>query len=92
MNFLKGFIAKIQNRNELLLLHLAIIVLFTFIYYNVSKKSEEDKPNFKTLEDSLYYTIITHFTIGFGDVSPKSKTMRRLTMLQAFIAFTLMNV
>ena len=92
MIFINKLVNKLKKQNELLVFHLATIVLFTIIYYYLSQKSEEDKSNFKSVEDSLYYTIITHFTIGFGDISPKSKMMRRATMLQALIVFTLMNV
>ena len=44
--------------------------------------SEKDKANIKTYEDALYYTIITQFTVGYGDIVPHSKIMRRITMLQ----------
>ena len=92
MNYISNIINKVKKQNDFILYHLGVICVFTVIYYYLAKNSEEDKSNFKSLEDSLYYTLITHFTIGFGDVSPKSKIMRRFTMLQAVIAFMLMNI
>jgi uncharacterized membrane protein len=84
----------LKRQNKLLIIHVLCIILFSYIYFIVAQKqgSKKDKENFQSLEDSLYYTTITHFTIGFGDISPESKIMRRITMVQALIAFSLMNV
>ena len=83
----------LKEQNRLLLAHVICILVFSVIYYVTASKlgSEKDKERFNSFEDSLYYTVITHFTIGFGDISPDSKAMRRLTILQVFIAFALMN-
>tara|TARA_B110000008_G_scaffold25760_1_gene23169 strand:- start:585 stop:845 length:261 start_codon:yes stop_codon:yes gene_type:complete len=60
------------------------IIFFAILYYVVVKYvgSEKDKANIKTYEDALYYTIVTQFTVGYGDIVPHSKIMRRITMLQ----------
>tara|TARA_Y100000992_G_C20937394_1_gene337370 strand:- start:190 stop:465 length:276 start_codon:yes stop_codon:yes gene_type:complete len=82
------------NQNKFLPAHLIVIVAFTLIYMMMSPShgTDEDKENYSNFADSLYYTTITHFTIGFGDVTPKSKLLRALTMLQVVIAFSLMNL
>ena len=82
------------NQNKFLPAHLVTIVAFTLIYMMMSPSygTDEDKENYSNFADSLYYTTITHFTIGFGDVTPKSKLLRALTMLQVVIAFSLMNL
>ena len=82
------------NQNKFLVWHLLVIVVFTLIYMNMSPSygTDEDKENYANFTDSLYYTTITHFTIGFGDITPKSKVLRALTMLQIIIAFSLMNL
>ena len=65
------------------------ILLFASAYYFLARwyGSEEDKRKFNSYENAVYYTTITHFTIGFGDISPKSQVIRRLTMLQVFTSF-----
>ena len=75
------------------------LVFFSILYYNVVKYvgSKKDKANIKTYEDALYYTIVTQFTVGFGDIVPHSKIMRRITMLQiltvnGFLFYLLHNI
>ena len=82
------------NQNKFLPTHLVLIVTFTLLYMMMapSHGTDEDKENYSNFADSLYYTTITHFTIGFGDVNPKSKLLRALTMLQVVLAFSFMNL
>tara|TARA_B100000073_G_C23732599_1_gene571325 strand:+ start:2337 stop:2609 length:273 start_codon:yes stop_codon:yes gene_type:complete len=82
------------NQNKFLPTHLLVIVAFSLIYMMMapSHGTDEDKENYSNFADTLYYTTITHFTIGFGDVTPKSKLLRALTMLQVVLAFSLMNL
>ena len=76
------------------LYNVVILLLFACAYYFFAKwyGTEDDKQNFDSFEDSLYYTTITHFTIGFGDIAPQSPALRRLTMLQVIISFYLLKV
>lgn len=73
--------------------NIVYIILFASAYYFLAKLygSEEDKQNFSSYENAVYYTTITHFTIGFGDIAPKSPMMRRLTMLQVFASFYILK-
>jgi hypothetical protein len=75
-----------------ILIHLLVISLFAMGYLYIAKYvgSGKDRRNFDSFETALYYSTITHFTIGFGDVAPDSKEMKRLTMCQALGAFSLM--
>ena len=87
-------VGSIIKQNQFFKYHIGIIITFAFIYM-VSAKSvgtDEDKENFSNFSDSLYYTTITHFTVGFGDISPRSKAMRFLTMVQVVLAFSFMNL
>ena len=87
-------INTLQNQMNILSVHLFIIFLFSLIYYFTSIKfgTKKDKENFSTYENTLYYTTITHFTVGFGDISPESKLLKRITMLQILVAFLIMNI
>ena len=44
------------------------------------------------LEEALYLAFITAFTVGFGDVTPKSRGARILTVLLAFIGLLLAGI
>ena len=88
------FFQILKKQNKLLFSHIITIILFSIIYYFIApiKGSKKDQENFQNIEDSIYYTTLTHFTIGFGDIAPESQIMRRLTILQVLIAFVLMNL
>ena len=88
------FFQILKKQNKLLFSHIMTIILFSIIYYFIApiKGSKKDQENFQNIEDSIYYTTLTHFTIGFGDIAPESQIMRRLTILQVLIAFVLMNL
>ena len=44
------------------------------------------------LEDAIYFAFITAFTVGFGDVTPKSRGARVITILLASLGLILMGV
>jgi len=44
------------------------------------------------LEEAIYLAFITAFTVGFGDVSPKSRMARVVTVLLAFMGLVLIGV
>ena len=78
-------IASIRKQNTLFGYHIIIIIVFTFLYYQF--QTEEDKELFKNPEEAMYFAVINHFTVGLGDIAPKSKRLRRLCMLQVILAF-----
>jgi uncharacterized membrane protein len=75
------------------LYNVACVMFFACTYYVLAKQygTEKDKRSFLRYEDALYYTTITHFTIGFGDIAPESTVLRRLTMAQVIISFYLLK-
>jgi hypothetical protein len=78
---------QLIRQNKYIFHHITLILIFSFLYYKFQAK--EDNKRFKDWEEAVYFAVVTHFTVGFGDISPKSKLLRRLCMLQIFIAFTL---
>jgi|TARA_Y100000588_G_C14133492_1_gene872761 uncharacterized membrane protein len=89
--YIMALLSTLKKMNEMMLYHIIIIISFAFLYYNcASDKKELEK--FSSFESSLYFSCTTHFTIGFGDITPTSKLMRRLTMLHAVLAFAFMNI
>lgn len=91
---IKDHFIKFLTQNEFLLHHLILIFIFSIIYFIIANKYGrlEDKENFTNYSDSLYYTTITHFTVGFGYITPKSKILKYLTMLHVVLAYSFMNI
>ena len=44
------------------------------------------------LEDALYFAFITAFTVGFGDLAPKSRGARAVAVLLAFAGVILVGI
>lgn len=61
------------------------ILLFTLIYFTLSKAGEEqfnglDKTS--TFLDHLYFAFTVQSTVGFGDIYPKSPVAKMVVMAQ----------
>ena len=61
------------------------ILLFTLIYFTLSKAGEEqfnglDKTS--SFLDHLYFAFTVQSTVGFGDIYPKSHVAKMVVMLQ----------
>ena len=44
------------------------------------------------LEDAIYFAFITAFTVGLGDVTPKSRGARIVTIVLAFFGVILVGI
>lgn len=84
----------IKKQNILLSYHLLLILLFSLIFYFFAPYSgnDEDMKSYATYFQTLYYTTTTHFTIGFGDITPKSSLLRLSTMIHIFLTFLLFRI
>jgi len=85
---------KIKQQNQLLPYHIILIIIFTIIFnlYSPYSDNEEDKKNFSSFFQTFYFTTVTHFTVGFGDITPKSNVLRSVTMCHMFLTFLLLNI
>lgn len=45
-----------------------------------------------SLEEAIYFAFITAFTVGFGDVAPRSRGARVVSVLLAFMGLILVGV
>ena len=92
--FIKSIIKNIKNQNKNIFIHLFIIFIFTNLYFLLAPYSDDnDNKEFgESWERNLYFSTMTHFTIGFGDIAPKSKLFRRLTMCHVILAFLFFNL
>jgi voltage-gated potassium channel len=46
----------------------------------------------RPLEEAIYLAFITAFTVGFGDVTPRSRGARAVTIVLAFVGLILVGV
>lgn len=44
------------------------------------------------LEDAIYFAFVTAFTVGFGDMAPKSRGARIVTIFLAFFGIILVGI
>ncbi|MFF8293110.1 potassium channel family protein [Streptomyces sp. NPDC016309] len=58
------------------------LVLFAGTYYLMERSSPGSFSEPLTRTDSLYFTLTTFSTVGFGDITARSQTGRVLTMVQ----------
>lgn len=73
-----------KKRMSFLYKNAIIIFLFALIYSSLPPNSFNKKMD---LFDSVYYSIVTHVTLGYGDYHPVSKVAKFFSALQAFIIF-----
>ena len=81
-----------------LVYHLFVFLIFGSFYFlsmNIltilwEGIDNEEKKILNMLVDSFYFTICTHTSLGFGDITPKSRIIRLVTsfhMICVFISF-----
>jgi len=69
--------------------HAIIIIVFAMIYkyiYNLENKSFSNMKKM-TWFDSVYYSTITHSTVGFGDVYPQTRMSKLACMTHVLLVF-----
>jgi voltage-gated potassium channel len=46
----------------------------------------------RPVEEAVYLAFITAFTVGFGDIAPKSRGARAVTVVLAFLGLILVGI
>jgi hypothetical protein len=76
-----------------LVFHVALTLSFTFVYYRLSQDEftrhfNGIKRNDDAFINSLYFSFTTFSTVGYGDISPKSRTAKMLVMLHQILVLS----
>jgi lipoprotein signal peptidase len=81
---------KFKINNLTFILHnFILLIMFTILYKEIIKKygNDREKQQLSTYEDSLYFTCITHFGVGFGDITPETPIFRKLCIIHILLVF-----
>jgi len=78
-----------------LVYHLVVFIVFESFYFlsmNILTDywegiDNEEKKILNMLTDSFYFTVCTHTSLGFGDITPKSRMIRLVTSLHMICVF-----
>lgn len=91
---LKNERESLLSKKNKIVLHVSLIVAFTTICWLFSRITKDDveRETFSNLHNCVYYGIITHFTVGFGDIVPKSKLYRYLTLVHVVMSAFLFTI
>ena len=76
-----------------LVFHVALTLSFTLVYYKLSQDDEIKhfngiKRNDDAFINSLYFSFTTFSTVGYGDISPKSRTAKLFVMLHQILVLS----
>tara|TARA_Y100000590_G_scaffold382967_1_gene453314 strand:- start:424 stop:708 length:285 start_codon:yes stop_codon:yes gene_type:complete len=70
--------------------HLFIVMVFSGLYYYyLTPEDFNGGEGLNDYTDYFYYTVVTHASVGYGDISPKTKKAKMLVTLHIIIAFVL---
>lgn len=67
-----------KNIRSFISINLAIIFIFATIYHRVQGFNKK-----LSFQDALYFSAVTHTTVGYGDIYPESGAPRALCGLHA---------
>lgn len=88
--FLDSFKQKYGIRKFTWGVHFIVAFVFSLIYYNyLTPEDFNGGEGLNCYTDHLYYSIVTHASVGYGDISPKTRRAKLLVMLHIVIAFVL---
>lgn len=84
-----GLIKK-KNTNKLFLHFLVILIFSVIYYYYLIPEDFNSSDTLKGYIDTLYHTIITHASVGYGDIYPKTRRARLITMCHVILVIALL--
>jgi hypothetical protein len=84
---------NLKDKGSILLIKFAaviiLIIIFSLIFYylfgNKSNWNINCENENVSLTDMFYFSTITSFTIGYGDITPKTDQLKYLVILKIFL-------
>jgi hypothetical protein len=83
----------LDEPHEKIYLNMVLIIIFSFIYYQlylydakaymINEELLKQKEGKLDFVDFLYFSLLTQFTMSFGDMVPFSKEVKALVSVQA---------
>ena len=85
----------IENKLLFLGKHLSIVIVFAFLYYLSetylvfqNKKNEKNEiTKHMSLLDCFHFSLVTHTTVGYGQLYPSNPYSRMINIVQLIIIF-----
>lgn len=72
-----------------------VVVGFALLYFPwmpSAYRAGESIPSLKSLADAVYYSGVTFFTLGYGDITPLATPLRMIAIVQAGSGFALITL
>lgn len=92
-NLFLNFKDNLKNKGPIVTIKLVTIILliiifsliFCYCYGNKNNWNINSEDENVSLTDMLYFSTVTSFTIGYGDISPKINPVKYLVMLKILL-------
>lgn len=65
-----------------------VLILITFLAANLSMDMKKHFGTPHSVTNAVYYTVTTHSTTGYGDVTPKTKFARWMAVAHMMLVWT----
>ena len=85
LNWFNKMIKWFDEPHEKFLFNIALIFIFTIIYKILDIIDSDSFSKRLSVYDSFYFSSISTFTIGYGDITPKSKIAKLAVILNTMI-------
>ena len=86
INLLWGFG---ERPSRVFIISITTIVIFAFLYCLMPKSSEDTYHNFS---NSLYYSMVTFTTLGYGDIIQKTEILKLLSGFEALLGMSFWGI
>ena len=74
-----------------LALYFILVVVFAVIYYNMGYQHFNNMEQ-NSYVDSMYFTLVTMASVGYGDIQPKTKLAKMIVSVNLIIVILLVGV
>ena len=84
------FFPTFRLKNKKFIFHnILLILIFTILYKNLASRfgNKFERKELETYEKSLYFTCVTHFGVGYGDIVPKTRFLRGFCIIHILLVF-----